>query len=89
MLGTIQMDVYMNICASRAAIPQIAAIRYCPLHKNRIRDPPVRYLGYVLQCIESAVQDALSVMMKGILRTKRYFGGIALTKLILFYGHWL
>ena len=41
MFGTIQMDVYMNIYVSEAAIPQIAAIRYCTLpQKNRIRVPP-------------------------------------------------
>ena len=45
------MDVYMNIYVSEAAIPQIAAIRYCTLEtKNRIRVPLVRDLGYVLQC---------------------------------------
>ena len=44
------MDVYMNIY-SEAAIPQIAAIRYCTLQKKkRISVPPFRYLGCVLQC---------------------------------------
>ena len=39
----------MNIYVSEAAIPQIEAIRYCTVRKKRIRVPPFRYLGYVLQ----------------------------------------
>ena len=34
MFGTIQMDAYINIYVSEAAIPQIAAIRYCTLAKK-------------------------------------------------------
>ena len=33
MFGTIQMDVYMNMYVSEAAIQQIVAIRYCTLEK--------------------------------------------------------
>ena len=35
MFGTIQMDVYMNMYVSEAAIPQIVAIRYCTLEKKK------------------------------------------------------
>ena len=35
MYGTIQTDVYMTIYVSEAAIPQIAAIRYCTLKKKK------------------------------------------------------
>ena len=52
MFGTIQRDVYMNICVSEAAIPQIVAIRYCTLEKKKISVPLFRYLGCVLQCTE-------------------------------------
>ena len=41
----------MNIYVSEAAIPQIVAIRFCTLEKKeRIRVPPFRYLGCVMQC---------------------------------------
>ena len=43
------MDVYTNMYVSEAAIPQIVANRYCT-HEKKIRVPPFRYLGCVLQC---------------------------------------
>ena len=49
MFGTIQMDVYMNIHVFEAALPQMVAIRYCTRKTKRIRVPPFRYLGCVLQ----------------------------------------
>ena len=52
MLGIIQMDGYINICVSEAAIPQIVAIWYCTHKKKIIRVPPFffRCLGCELQC---------------------------------------
>ena len=44
------MDVNTNMDVPEAAIPQIVAIRYCAHLKKRIRVPPFRYLGCVLQC---------------------------------------
>ena len=64
MFGTIQMDVYVNMYVSEAAIPQIVAIRYCAhLKKKIIRVPPFRYLGWVLQCAvfpHTPVHDTLA-----------------------------
>ena len=40
MLGIIQMDGYINICVSEAAIQQVVAIWYCTHEKKIIRVPP-------------------------------------------------
>ena len=39
MFGTTQMDVYMNMYVSEAAIPQIVAIRHCTLQKKKNQCP--------------------------------------------------
>ena len=65
MFETIEMDVFMNMYVSEAAIPQIQTIRYCTIKKKKKKSVShlFRYLGCVLQCAvfpHTPVHDTLA-----------------------------